>query len=126
MYISPCGFAHTCVLVKQSMEPISCDLRGRRRPFLLTYGTNLPNSLTRANSYTLVYSTYLPVAVSGTVTYMSHIEGFPARGSTRIDKHLSEYLYIATRVHLRRSKEMKIRIYQDSLPYYLNADLSTL
>src|SRR6056297_1953575 len=37
-------------------------------PFSLTYGAILPSSLTRVDSYPLVFSTCLPVSVCGTVS----------------------------------------------------------
>ena len=39
-----------------------------QHPFFRRYGVNLPSSLTRDHSSTLVSSTYLPVSVCGTVT----------------------------------------------------------
>lgn len=72
MYTSSYEFAHTYVLVKQSIEPFYCVPACTGNPFLRTYGANLPNSLTKSNSFTLVYSTCLPVAVCGTVGYISH------------------------------------------------------
>jgi hypothetical protein len=79
MYTSTCVFAHTCVLVKQSIEPFYCSHSPLRlwRPFSRSYGASLPSSLTWPYSYTLVYSTRLPVAVCGTVNNISPKEDFP-------------------------------------------------
>src|SRR3990170_4419352 len=60
-YTSPCGLAETCVFVKQSAEPILCDLFGlplyavtlRRHPLSRSYGVILPSSLTRVLSRAL-------------------------------------------------------------------------
>jgi hypothetical protein len=54
-YTSPFGFAETCGFVNQSLEPFHCDppalhlfkLHASRHPFSLSYGANLPNSLTK-------------------------------------------------------------------------------
>ncbi len=121
MYVSTCVFAHTCVLVKQSIEPFHCDPMHFciGRPFSRTYGANLPNSLRRINSYTLEFSSSSPVAVSGTVTYISHIEDFPADWILTIALPLKVKLCVTTRV------KTESRIYQTLLPYCLHADLST-
>ena len=89
MYISSYEFAHTCVLVKQSIESFYCGPTCIGHHFSLSYVVNLPNSLKRSNSYTLVYSTSLPVAVYGTVLNNSHIEVFPANRITRLVLSLS-------------------------------------
>ena len=60
-YTSPCGLAETCVFVKQSLEPILCDLLRLplcrvtlpRHPFFRSYGVRLPSSLTRVPSRAL-------------------------------------------------------------------------
>ena len=44
--------------------------------FSRSYEVILPSSLARVVSRTLVFSTYLPVAVYGTVAYSSHCETF--------------------------------------------------
>ena len=71
-YTSPCGFAETCVFVKQSLEPFHCgphSLRvartpqDRGHPFFRSYGAILPSSLTRVISRALVCSTNPPVSV---------------------------------------------------------------
>ena len=83
-YTSAFAFAETCVFVKQSAEPFRCDhqtLRQACHPhpqwqsFSLSYGLNLPNSLTRVLPFALVFSTHLPVSVCGTVTHTS-LEAF--------------------------------------------------
>ena len=59
-------FAETCVFDKQSPGPGHCDPLCRGRPFFRSYGASLPSSLERVLSRPLVFSTYLPVSVSGT------------------------------------------------------------
>ena len=46
-----------------------------RRSFSRSYGSNLPNSLTKVLPFPLVFSTHLPVSVCGTVTQVS-LEAF--------------------------------------------------
>ena len=48
-------------------------------PFSLSYGVNLPSSLTRVRSHTLGYSPHLPVSVYGTVTRKTPYEAFLER-----------------------------------------------
>ena len=45
-YTSSFDLAETCVFVKQLLGPILCDLYFYRHPFSLSYGVNLPSSLT--------------------------------------------------------------------------------
>lgn len=83
-YTSPFGFAETCGFVNQSLEPFHCGppalhlfrLHASRRPFSLSYGANLPSSLTKVPPFALVFSTRLPVSVCGTVTQSSSLSGF--------------------------------------------------
>ena len=42
------------------------------RSFSRSYGANLPSSLTAIHSRALVYSTFLPVSVYGTVSYIRY------------------------------------------------------
>ena len=73
-YTSDFSFAGTCVFGKQSLEPLLCGRlvlrpRGvshRRLPFSLSYGYNLPSSLTRVLPRTLGFSPRIPVSVYGT------------------------------------------------------------
>jgi len=53
-----------------------CILHTRGHPFSRSYGVNLPNSLTKVSSFTLVYSTHPPVSVCGTGTDPSLFRGF--------------------------------------------------
>ena len=48
----------------------------RRHPFSRSYGVNLPSSLTRVLSNTLVSSTCLPVSVCGTGSITIRLEAF--------------------------------------------------
>ena len=84
LYTSSCDFAQTCVFDKQLIGPFLCGLFSLRgvHPFSLTrrslsrsYGSNLPNSLTKVLPFPLVFSTHLPVSVCGTVTQVS-LEAF--------------------------------------------------
>ena len=60
-YMSALAFAGTCVFVKQSPGPVICDhqslgpysLHHQWYPFSLSYGVNLPSSLTRDHPFTL-------------------------------------------------------------------------
>ncbi len=51
---------------KQLPEPRHCDPSFKGRPFSRSYGASLPSSLERVLSRPLVFSTNLPVSVSGT------------------------------------------------------------
>ena len=70
-YISPFGFAGTCVCAKQSLGPLLChcfqlqsqDFHQPQSSLSLSYGCNLPSSLTRVFSRTLGFSPCLPVSV---------------------------------------------------------------
>ena len=70
-YISAFAFAGTCVCAKQSLGPLlchrpllrSCELHEFRSSLFLSYGCNLPSSLTRVFSRTLEFSSCLPVSV---------------------------------------------------------------
>jgi hypothetical protein len=53
--------------------------------FSRSYGAILPSSLTRVLSSALVFSTYLPVSVYGTINLITHYEDFPGSiGSTTL------------------------------------------
>jgi hypothetical protein len=83
-YTSSCELAETCVFVKQSIGPFLCGPRRlhvctlhlQGRSFSRSYGSILPNSLTRVLSIALVFSTRLPVSVCGTGTNTSSLRGF--------------------------------------------------
>ncbi len=70
-YISAFAFAGTCVYAKQSLGPLLChraalrlyNLHASRSSLFLSYGCNLPSSLTRVFSRTLEFSSCLPVSV---------------------------------------------------------------
>ena len=69
-YTSSFDFAETCVFVKQLLGPFHCDIYLYRLPFSLSYGVNLPSSLTMFISLTWKFSFFLPVSVYGTSTSM--------------------------------------------------------
>jgi hypothetical protein len=84
LYTSSCDFAQTCVFGKQSIGPFLCGLFKLahvytltlpRRSFSRSYGSILPNSLTKVLPFPLVFSTHLPVSVCGTVAQFS-LEAF--------------------------------------------------
>ncbi len=84
LYTSSCNFAQTCVFDKQSIGPFLCGsfkllhvhaLTLPERSFSRSYGSILPNSLTKVLPFPLVFSTYLPVSVCGTVAQVS-LEAF--------------------------------------------------
>ena len=77
-YTSAFAFAGTCVFGKQLLGPLFCHLvlfQGflpfayLRSSFSLSYGCNLPSSLTRVFPRTLGFSPRLPVSVYGTGGY---------------------------------------------------------
>ena len=56
---------------------MSQDIHNQGRTFSRSYGTILPSSFTRVLSSALVFSTCLPVSVSGTVLYKLWLAAFP-------------------------------------------------
>ena len=77
-YTSSFDLAETCVFVKQLLGPLLCDLTFIRHPFSLSYGVNLPSSLTMLLSLILGSSPHLPVSVCGTGTYIQFLQAFLA------------------------------------------------
>ena len=67
-YTSSFDFAETCVFVKQLLGPFLCDHILLWHSFSLSYGVNLPSSLTMLLSLILGSSPHLPVSVCGTGT----------------------------------------------------------
>ena len=65
-YTSSFDLAETCVFDKQSPGPILCGPISLGLPFSLSYGDNLPSSLTTLLPLALEFSSYLPVSVCGT------------------------------------------------------------
>ena len=65
-YTSSFDLAETCVFAKQSLGPILCG--SFEHSFSLSYGVNLPSSLTTLLPLALEFSSYLPVSVCGTGT----------------------------------------------------------
>ena len=64
-YTSSYDLAETCVFDKQSPGPIICNSISEH-PFSLSYGVNLPSSLTTLLPLALESSSHLPVSVCGT------------------------------------------------------------
>lgn len=123
-YTSPYGFAVTCVFVKQSPEPFLCPPTSKlvRATFSRSYGSNLPNSLTKIFPYALVYSTCLPVMVYGTNFYnlarsvsctLNHIQSF------------SEDNFPVIHIFLRKVLR-NVCISHTFLVYYLDTNLIVL
>ena len=82
-YTSPYGFSRElwfCYPVARAWTlrlpraPLACSFTRTQHPFFQRYGVNLPSSLTRDHSSTLVSSTCLPVSVCGT-----GVPGLPSR-----------------------------------------------
>ena len=71
-YTSSFDLAETCVFAKQSPGPILCGSLLHEHPFSLSYGVNLPSSLTTLLPLALEFSSYLPVSVCGTGTLDIH------------------------------------------------------
>ena len=69
-YTSSFDLAETCVFAKQSPGPILCG--SFEHPFSLSYGVNLPSSLTTLLPLALEFSSYLPVSVCGTGALYIH------------------------------------------------------
>ena len=65
-YTSSFDFAETCVFAKQLLGPFHCGRPFDRHPFSLTYGVNLPSSLTMLLPLVLGFSPHPPVSVYGT------------------------------------------------------------
>ena len=65
-YTSSFDLAETCVFDKQLPGPILCGSTCVEHPFSLSYGVNLPSSLTTLLPLALEFSSYLPVSVCGT------------------------------------------------------------
>ena len=65
-YTSSFDLAETCVFAKQSPGTILCGSLLQEHPFSLSYGVNLPSSLTTLLPLALESSSYLPVSVCGT------------------------------------------------------------
>lgn len=94
-----------------------------RATFSRSYGRNLPNSLARNNSSTLVYSTNPPVSVYGTVAKYSYIADFTLSLILKIALSRSPELCIAARILPTRRRETNNRTYQVVLAYYLHDHL---
>ena len=65
-YTSSFDLAETCVFAKQSPGPILCGPLLHGHPLSLSYGVNLPSSLTTFLPLALESSSCLPVSVCGT------------------------------------------------------------
>ena len=70
-YTSSFDLAETCVFAKQSPGPILCG--SFEHSLSLSYGVNLPSSLTTLLPMALGFSPHLPVSVCGTDASLIHI-----------------------------------------------------
>ena len=75
-YTSSFDLAETCVFAKQLPGPIHCGSACTEHSLSLSYGVNLPSSLTTLLPLALESSSYLPVSVCGTGTYFIYTELF--------------------------------------------------
>ena len=91
-YTSSFDLAETCVFVKQLLGPLLCDHILLWYPFSLSYGVNLPSSLTMLLSLILGSSPHLPVSVCGTGTSIQYLQAFLA--SVLLDISLLIFHYI--------------------------------
>ena len=57
------------LILRLPRAPLAWRFTRAQHPFFQRYGVNLPSSLTRDHSSTLVSSTCLPVSVCGTGTH---------------------------------------------------------
>ena len=101
-YTSCYHLAESCVFNKQSLPPFLCHLAlvaQHRSPFSLSYRGILPSSFNTILSSALVFSTCLPVSVSGTVLVMELFPG-TAQLQTQSNKNLQSLLFV-TSIRLR-------------------------
>ena len=123
-YTSSFDLAETCVFVKQLLGPILCDLLLHRYPFSLSYGVNLPSSLTMLLSFVLGSSPHLPVSVCGTGILIQYLQAFLV--SVLLDNSLliifhyilryEFFLFLAYLPLLRPLHLFSISIVQESQP----------
>ena len=76
-YTSSFDLAQTCVFAIQLLGPILCG--SFEHSFSLSYGVNLPSSLTTLLPLALESSSYLPVSVCGTGTSQIHMTFLASR-----------------------------------------------
>ena len=91
-YTSSFDLAETCVFVKQLLEPLHCGQVLPWHPFSLSYGVNLPSSLTMLLPLVLGSSPHLPVSVCGTGIYIQYLQAFLV--SVLLDNSLLYFHYI--------------------------------
>ena len=122
-YTSSFDLAETCVFVKQLLGPLLCDHTSIWYPFSLSYGVNLPSSLTMLLSLILGSSPHLPVSVCGTGTYLQYSQAFLA--SVLLENSLlyfhyifryESFLFLASLPLLCPLCFLSISVVQESLP----------
>ena len=105
------------------LGPILCDLLLHRHPLSLSYGVNLPSSLTMLLPFVLGSSPHLPVSVCGTGIYIQYLQAFLV--SVLLDNSLlyfhyilryESFLFLAYLPLLRPLRLLSISIVQESQP----------
>ena len=122
-YTSSFDLAETGVFVKQLLGPLLCDQILLWHPFSLSYGGNLPSSLTMLLSRILGSSPHLPVSVCGTGTFIQYSQAFLASvllgNSLLIFHYIFRYeffLFLAFLSHLCPLHLLSISVVQESQP----------
>ena len=122
-YTSSFDFAETYVFAKQLLGTILCDQVLPWHPFSLSYGVNLPSSLTMLLPLVLGSSPHLPVSVCGTGIYIQYLQAFLV--SVLLDNSLlyfhyilryESFLFLAYLPLLRPLHLLSISIVQESQP----------
>ena len=121
--VTAADLAETCVFVKQLLEPLHCGQVLPWHPFSLSYGVNLPSSLTMLLPIVLGSSPHLPVSVCGTGIYIQYLQAFLV--SVLLDNSLlyfhyilryESFLFLAYLPLLRPLHLLSISIVQESQP----------
>ncbi len=106
--------SHLVSVAPRSLSRKDYHLQGRT--FSRSYGTILPSSFTRVLSSALVFSTYPPVSVWGTVRYNLELRGFSW-------KHGISYFDSPEEEPRHHALELRLRIFLEPLPTRLNRDI---
>ena len=83
------------VISNLKLEVRNSKLRKQGRPYRELTAAFLPSSLTRNHSFALVFSTYPPVSVSGTVAIAIILDGFLGSVLYRISQTLLKGIFAA-------------------------------
>ncbi len=98
------------------LGPILCDSYLYESPFSLTYGVNLPSSLTRVFSRVLEFSSLPPVSVYGTGAYIISLEAFLGSLTRYSLTSVSNYFSLRFFLQLRLDTLTLIHLMVLSLP----------